>query len=417
MRLKRSTNSLPSFRRTVLAAALLQAGIVACASAYAEEADTRAPDVLRPFVGISVTHDDNFLGVTDDAIALPAIDPRHADKASNITRRVDAGVAVDKTVGLQRFTANVDLYRMNYNSFGNLDHDGRDIAADWNWHVGPHVDGHVGLTDSRDLAPFTEFHTADQNMRNQDRQYVDAGWQFHPSWKVYGGLSHYRLSYDVAPTTAPAIQAALKGSERTVNDGDLGLDFVAKSGSSVGLQYRHAKGSLSSAANSYTQDEFKGKVDWKYSVKTELQFLGGYTRWRTDGLGDFQGFNARATAYWSATRKLTFNAALWREVSAVDELFAAFALVNGESLGVNWDLLEKVKLGFDYQHQNRDYTISGATLAGRQDTYNYGAFTLTYLPTLHWKILASIYRTKLGSNVPFTGYSNTGASLGTRYEF
>lgn len=409
MRLKHFIRPQSSLRCSCAPAVVLGAMALACAPAQADEGD-----VLRPYVGASITHDDNILAATDVAMAFPALDPRHVDKRSNLTHRVEAGLIVDKNIGLQKLTANLNLNRTRFSEFGNLDYTGQDLAANWNWHVGTHIDGNIGVTHVRNLAGLDEYHLPDPHMRNQDRQYLDAGWLFHPSWKVYGGLSHYRLTYDIAAAAPVTVQAALRNAERTIDDITVGSDYLARSGSSVGLQYRHARGRLESAVNSYEQDEVKGKIDWKFSGKTDLQFLGGWVRWKDSAGNTFRGVNARLNAIWRVTKKITLDGNLFREVSAVDELYAAYALSDGLELRVNWDMLEKIKLDAEFRWQDRDYSISGNA---RQDTYHYGGLTLTYLPTRNWRLLMKLYRSQRESNLGIGTYRNNGASVGTRLEF
>ncbi|MBI1890604.1 MAG: outer membrane beta-barrel protein [Burkholderiales bacterium] len=399
MRLKNV--SLPARRRQWTLAVVFNSSVLLAAPALADEGD-----VLRPYVGASFSYNDNVLGITDDAAAAGTARP------SDTTRRLEAGLILDKTISQQRVTANLNLNRTSFNRFSNLDYTGNDISANWNWRAGSHVDGNIGATHSRTLTPFEEYHTANLNMRNQDRQYVNGGWLFHPSYKVHGGISHYRLTYDVDPASPAA--AALLGAERTVNDIEIGADYLARSGSSIGLVYRHARGSLTAANSSYDQDELKGKVDWKYSGKTDLQFLGGWVRWKDDAGRSFSGFNARVDATWRATYKITIKPSIWREVSAANELTAAYALTNGVGIAADWELDAKLRLAAELQRQNRDYALSGVP---RQDTYNSGTATLTYSPTRNWRIMLSIFRNSLGSDVPNVAFTNKGASLATRLEF
>jgi len=365
-------------------------------------------DVLHPYVGVSMTHDDNILGISNAAIAAGV--PRVSDTA----RRLEAGLNLDKTISQQRLTASLNLDKTSYNRFRSLDYDGRNLSANWNWHVAKHLEGNLGATHVRSLTSLldslsgTGLPSQVPSLRTQNRQYFDASWLLHPSWRVRGGLSHYELDY---------AQPGLQMGNRTVNDGELGADYIARSGSSIGLQYRHAEGEFQfSPLNDYSQEEVKARIDWKLTGKTDLLFVGGWVRRDTKLApgNDFSGANARINATWRATGKTVLNASVWREVGSLDEQTAAYSLNRGISLGAGWEITGQVRLDGYYQHEKRDYTTAGLA---RNDSINYGSLQLSYYPTRKWRLQTSVYRTERSSNVAASDYHNLGVSLGTRYTF
>ncbi len=246
------------------------------------------------------------------------------------------------------------------------------------------------------------------NVRTLERQYFDAAWRLHPSWRLRGGVSHFKLDYE---------QPGPQVSGRTVNDGEFGVDYLARSGSSIGLQYRRAEGDFPfSPPNNYSQDELKARVDWKLTGKTDLLFLGGWVQRDHDlsPASDFSGFNGRVNATWRATGKTTINASLWREIGALDDLTAAYSLNRGIGLGAGWEITRQTRLDAYYQHEKRDYTPGNLA---RKDSIDYASLQLTYYPIRNLRLQASVYHTDQDSNIAGSAYRNLGASLGTRYEF
>ncbi len=400
MRLQQSAAWLPSLRRQWFLPLLLNTGVVLSTPALADEGD-----VLRPYVGFSMTHDDNILA-TSKISTTP--------KLSDTARRLEAGLLVDKTFSRQRLTADINFDKTSFNRFENLDYNGRDIKGNWNWLLGSHVDGNLGLTHSRALTSVqdslesTGLPSRLPNVRTQDRQYFDAGWRFHPSWRVRGGISRYELDYD---------QPGLQTSNRTINDGEVGIDYLARSGSSIGVQVGHAEGDFAfSPANNYGQDEFKTKVVWKLTGKTDLQFLAGWVRREHDltPAQDFSGFNGRMNATWRATNKITVDAGVWREIGALDDVLTAFSLNEGISIGAGWEIDAKLRLDGYYQHEQRDYTPANLP---RTDNLNYSSLRLTYYPIRNLRIHTAVYQTVQNSNDNALSYRNKGLTVGTRYEF
>lgn len=365
-------------------------------------------DVLRAYVGIGVTHDDNILGTSNVAIA------GGADKLSDTAIRTEVGVMLDKTISRQRITADINLDHTAFNRFDNLDYDGRDISANWNWHLGEHLEGNLGASHVRALTSVQDSLTAAgvptqlPNVRTQDRQYADAAWRLHPSWRVVGGVSHYELEY---------AQSGPQVASRKVDDVEAGVDYLARSGSSVGVRVRHAEGEFPlSPLNDYSQDELKVRLEWKVTGKTDLLLLAGWVQRESDlaPANDFSGFNGRLNAVWRATGKSTVNASVWREVGALDDQTASYSLNRGLSLGTGWEITRKARLDAYYQHERRDYTPAGLT---RKDRINYGNLQLTYHPIPKLRLMTSVYRTTQGSNVAVNDYRNTGVAIATRYEF
>lgn len=407
MMFKHSCARLPALRRQYLVPLLVIPGMVFSSAAHAQTAADEG-EVLRAYVGLSLTHDDNILGTSNAAISAGT------PKLSDTARRLEAGLIFDKTISQQRLTASMNLDRTSFNRFSNLDYNGRDIRANWNWHAGSHFEGNLGathvraLTSVQDSLSITGLPSQLPNVRTQNRQYFDAAWRLHPSWRLRGGVSHYELDY---AQTGPQV------GNRTINDGEVGVDYLARSGSSIGLQYRHAEGDFQfSPLNDYSQDEVKARVDWKLTGKTDLLFLAGWVRRENDlaPANDFSGFNGRVNATWRATGKTTVNASLWREIGALDDQTASYSLNRGVSLGANWGITRQVSLDAYFQHERRDYTP--ANLA-RKDRINYSSLQLSYYPIRKLRIQTGVYRTVQSSDVAGSAYRNLGVSLGTRYEF
>lgn len=408
MMFKHSCARLPALRRQYLLPLLVIPGMAFSTAAQAQSAAGEEGEVVRAYVGLSLTHDDNILGTSNAAIAAGT------PKLSDTARRVEAGLIFDKTISQQRLTAGVNLDRTSFNRFGNLDYNGRDIRANWNWHVGSQFEGNLGLTHVRALTSVQDSLVATglpsqlPNVRTQNRQYFDAAWRLHPSWRLRGGVSHYKLDYD---------QAVQQAGNRSVNDVEAGFDYLARSGSSAGLQYRHAEGDFPlSSLNDYSQDELKARVDWKVTGKTDLLFLAGWVQRDNDlaPANDFSGFNGRVNATWRATGKTTINASLWREIGALDDQIVSYSLNRGISLGAGWEITRQIRLDGYLQHERRDYTP--ANLA-RKDRVNYGSLQLSYYPIRKLRIQTGVYRTVQNSDVAGIAYRNLGVSLGTRYEF
>lgn len=378
---------------------LLALGALTSVSAMAAEGD-----VFTPYASYGIYHDDNLLR-----------NPDYLGKESDRWTRAAVGVKIDKDIGRQELTADLSANHSDYDRFTQFDNTGKELEANWKWTLGNLFSGNVGTSYSEALTPFEDFRSLEPNIRTQTKNYVDASWRLHPSWQLNAGYSRYDLRYDLA---------SQEPSERNLDIADIGVDYLARSGNKVGLVFRHMEGEYPAAPiNTYSQNEIKAKVDWQITGKTYLQFLGGWARreYDTNSQRDSSEPSARLIAYWKATGKTSFSVGAWREIGATDDLAANYALNQGVSLASTWDATEKISVDGLLLTEKRDYNgvsvLEGIAPLDRNDRYHNAVLGVTYKPTRHWRIRASIYRAKLDSNIAAETYTSNGILLNTRYEF
>jgi exopolysaccharide biosynthesis operon protein EpsL len=375
-------------------------------------------DTLRPFVRYAVTYDDNVLGLPSGVSAIEAIG---LDSKSDMSQTWEAGVLLDKKFGRQYFTGSLKAGKTRYDTYKALNFDGRDLVGNWNWFLGNHLQGNVGATYAKGLTPFTDFHQFVRNVRTQQREYIDATWRFHPSWRVKTAASRYQLDYDLL---------SQQPSNRTENRYDLGLDYLARSGSSAGLLLVNTKGNypnrlqLGSVAlsNSYEQDEIKANIDWRVSGNTRLQLLAGrVSRTQQDPrVNDFNGINARLTADWVVTGKLRMTGAIWRETGIVDDLSAVYSLNKGISVAPRWQISEKILLDMQVKYEKRDFSqslgSSSAFFNERQDSLRTASLAISYKPLRNTVLQTSIFHSAKSSDLQFDGYRRNGISISVQQQ-
>ncbi|MBB5199303.1 XrtB/PEP-CTERM-associated polysaccharide biosynthesis outer membrane protein EpsL [Glaciimonas immobilis] len=376
------------------------------------------PDAITPYVGLGATYDNNVLRLRNKA-AGQAIGI--GTGLSDVTRRAEAGVALDEKIGQQRINANLNLVKVDYNRFSTLNHVDKNASGNLNWHAGSHVEGNVGASYSEGLTPFIDFHQLAQNTRKQVNEHADAAWLFHPSWRVNAGLVHTDLSYNLASQNA---------LNNTQNQELIGIDYLAATGSTFGLQLGHTRASFPNPQqngnlllnNSYDQNEAKVKIDWLATGITHMHFLGGWVRRKQDAFSvrDFSGFNSRLSVDWSPTSKVDVSVSAWRQIGAVDDLTSIYSLNRGAGAAASWHYSEKIRLVAQYKYEKRDFshsTASGALGADQNDALRNLALTLVYQPTQRWDVQLSASRsTQTVSNFN-GGYSSNAVMFNTRYIF
>lgn len=382
-------------------------GTLFCSPALAQLSDT-----LQPFVGISYTYDDNLF-------RLPDNDPRIT---SDTIRTEFAGLGFERPVGRQVFSGSVRFSRVDFKNNSDLNYNGKDANLNWKWVLGNHLDGTAGATYSETLNSFNDFHTTERNIRTSRGAYVDGGWRFHPSWRVRGRASTDKYEYELVE------QRYLNRKE---DRGEVGIDYLAASGSTIGLQARRTRGNypfpLQVGAfiddEGYRQTDLQLKVVWLYSAVTQVQFLGGRAR-REHTLfaeRDSSGTNGHLDVRWQPRVALGFTLSAWREFQPFEGSVASYDMSTGASLQADWALTSKVALKASVRHNKRDFDgfLSGVTLLGKQDdSTNQLSAGVTYNPLPRLTLSATLTRDSRSTNTAFsTQYRAKGAVVSANYQF
>ncbi|WP_312515632.1 XrtB/PEP-CTERM-associated polysaccharide biosynthesis outer membrane protein EpsL [Massilia sp.] len=331
-------------RRFRLLAAL--GGILLTASAPAAEPE----EGVHLYGGIGWAHDDNLLRIADG-------EQPFAGRRSDSYRTGEAGVVVNKRISRQRLAATAKVSKVRFDHFDQLDYEGRDVQATWNWAVGNKLEGRAEALYVQTLAPYTDFRSDQRNLRRQRRQLFDAGYRLHPSWKLRAGAARDKYTYELQ---------VQRYNDRTEKAFEAELLYQPKSGSSVGLVARRVKGEYPYrrpfnplvASDDFTQDELKARVHWLAGGATTLQALAGYVRRRQPsyGEGSTSGFNGRLNASYAPVGKLGYTAAVWREFAPIESPSVSTTLNKGASIGATWDASAKVKLEASAVYERRAYS-------------------------------------------------------------
>lgn len=338
-------SSIPSGRLSLLPLAV---AVFAAVPASAQVSGPQLSDTIHPFVSLGYTYDNNLLRLPDGVSA--------GGQRSDRIRQSQAGVLVERAIGRQKLTGSAKISRVKFDHFEQLDYSGKDFQADLAWQLGNHLEGNLGGTYERTLTPFADFQSTERNLRTQRREYLNGGWRFHPSWRLRGGYTSARYEYELL---------AQRASNRTEKITEVGIDYLAASGSRIGLVARRLDGHYPTpyrvggipVQSDYIQDELKLNVWWALSGMTQVQALAGYARRERefDSTRDASGANGRVTVRWAPTGKLKLTADAWREFAAVESTFVSSSLNKGASLGAVLDVTSKVQANASLRTQTREF--------------------------------------------------------------
>lgn len=399
--------SSPSCRPLTLAALI---GAALCAPAQAAISDT-----IHPFVSVAYSYEDNLLRLPDGV-------PGPSGSRSDNMTQIQAGLLLERPIGRQLLTAQAKVSRVSFSHYDQLNYNGKDLSAEWQWFVLRDFSGHLGASYAEVLTPFTDYHSSERNLRTTRRIYGDGNWRFHPSWQVHAGVSHSHFSYDLA---------SQRFLDRTEDSDDVGFDYLAASGSRFGMVARHTRGEYPNKQpfgtqlidNGFSQDDIKANVYWLASGVTQVQVLAGWAKREHNFFTnhDASGANGRVTVYWQPLGRVKFTLAGWREFAAVESTLVSSSLNKGASVGATYDLGAKLRADASVRHESRDFnTINSIVLPGpASDSGTYATTGLTYAPTQHIQLNVSVFReSRSGSAYVGTGsYTAKGATVSATGQF
>jgi exopolysaccharide biosynthesis operon protein EpsL len=329
-------------------------------AAFAMPAGAGPGDALHWYAGVGYGHDDNLLRIPE---GQPAFDGTLGDS----WWQREAGLIFDKTYGRQRITAIAKLSKYDFHHFRQLDYDGKDLQASWFWQLGNRFEGKVGATYQQVLAPYTDFLSNERNLRRSRSRFADGAWRFHSSWRARAGFQRDTFSYELL---------SQRYNNRTEDASELELDYLPKSGSTVGLVARHVRGNYPYLrpigpflfSDNFKQDELKARVLWQATGSTSIDALVGRTSRSqpSRGPGKTSGLAGRVKATWQPRGKFSYNASVWRDFAALESTLVSYTLNKGASAGAQWDATAKVKVNADAAFERRSYNARRA-FAGSDD--------------------------------------------------
>lgn len=384
-------------------------GYMACSLAHANSADP-----LQVSGGLTYAHDNNLFRLADDS-------PGYGGQRGDSWRQASVGLSYNQTFGRQVLALQGSVNNVRYDHFSQLNYNGKDYQAALSWYLGSNVDGHAGATYSDTLASYADVRSNERVLRQRERDYVDGGWRFHPRWRVRGGYSRDKSSYDVA-------------SQQVVNRIDstyeAGLDYAVRTGSTVGLVARRTEGRYPLQGglahtvfdSSYNQDELKARIVWRLNQNFDAEFLGGRAR-RTHlyaSSEDTSGFNTRVSANWAATSAVSLTAAGWREFSPIESSLVSYSLNRGASVNAVWVRTAKLRFDASMRYEKRDFNrVSRAAFAETGDTSRHSTLGVTFAPADAVQLRASLYRdTRNGAALFGLGaYRATGFMINANTQF
>ncbi len=359
---------------------------------FASSVQAHEGDTFRPFVSYGLFSDSNLFRLADSE--SPGF-PR-SDRYSVLS----AGLNVDWKPGRQQIVANATKTRVRYNRNAMFDSDGNDYQATWNWRLGNRLSGNLGAAESLSQSNFDSVGLVN-NQVTRKRRFGHAEWEFHPRWRIGGGIAEADYA-----NSAPS----LASQDAQTQARDVNLSYRTPKGSSLSAQIRRIDAEypnlqcvssffgfcLEVADNSYKQTEYNLLGNWSASGKLKLRGQAGWVDRQYENVlrglfggvvpalkprPDFSGFAGRVSADWYASGKTLLSVSAYQELGGASDINASSVLKKGASMNGVWLIREKWRLNAGATFENRDFKgDSGTIQPQRNDDTTSESLSISYMP-------------------------------------
>jgi len=310
----------------------------------------------------------------------------------------EAGLGSELDFGPDRLTLDASATRDQYDRFSFLNHYEYLFDGDFDWRLGPVVDGTATFEQTRYMAPFTNTFTTSLLLNTDRTASVAVRVLMTPEWRL-----------DLTPQLNE-VDTPLPGFpdfKLTETSGAAGLDYLGFGKLTAGVLFTADRGRYEgiAAATRYQQREFDLTANYKVSGFSSLAASAGYTSRNSQvnpadsipapaGVGAFAGYAGTVGTTSGATGALTYERQFTGKTSGHISVFrrvesyAAGAnpeIGAGGEVGLTWKADPKITVSLTYGLA-RDQIEGGlivVNIANRTDRTQTAAFDVRYA-ALSW---------------------------------
>ena len=370
-------------------------------------------DRYQFFTGIGYTYDGNVFRTSKSGITPPK---------KNLIRSTYIGVGLNLPVSLQRFVVNARMNQTRFRDLGELDYNGRSLNASWLWQIGNDWSGRLGYSQSRTASDFSNFGGTTQNLRDQDRVFVDANVMLDPTHRLEMGFSQAK-----SENSAQANQR----NDYTDNQLYFGIQYISQAGNSYGLRLAYddlklpnpARFGATSIDNSHQQAVLDFTYAWKFNGVSNIYGRFGFEEreYKEFSGRDYSGFAWSFSYDWTPNQKSAVLFNFRREIDGLNDFASNYALVHGFSIRPRWIVSSKVNVTWDFGYSRLEFRgdpgiLNVADQERKDKIKNYG-MSVDYAPLPSASMSLSLRRDQRSSNISGIDFEATVVSGSVDFRF
>lgn len=377
-------------------------------------------DRVRPFIGAVATYYSNLF-FTDERIPTT---PTFKGVESDLSYGLRGGVNADYYLSRQRFTVNATATESQFQNNSNLDNIAYNARGAMNWVIGSDWEGDLAAAYTQSLGSFADIRSNVKNIRTTESFSGSAMYRMYYDWKLRGAITQTLLENGAD---------RFRAGNRNDTAYEFGTRYYSKGGDNfLGLNFKTTDGQfpnrefipgLSRVNSSFLQYDLQGTVDWRYSGETKIIGAVGWTNRLHSEVTqrNFAGLTGRITVVYSLSGRTTINAAVRRDVGAIEDVTSNFVLTQGFSIGPTYALTGKINLSANYDYSQRKFLgdpgfiVSG--VPARVDDIQTLSVNLGFAATRNGSVNVSLSQSMRGSNRPFSDYNATTLTVSGQLTF
>ena len=409
----------------------LGAAIFTACAALPTQARALWNDSVTPFVEQKATHDSNVFRLSDGSNSA---NPPDAPSGGDTYTTTTAGLNLDLPVSRQRFQVGYARNYFRYDRLTQLDFDGYDGKALWQWQVGNDTSGQLSYAQNLAIASFANIGGTTPDPLTTRQALFNGTYMVTPRWRAQAGAGGFQQR-----NGDPVRQSI----DIDIVSGDASLSYATPANTHIGLGVRAEKGRYpnrdfvspdpqnnvpgSTFDNAYRQYGVDLVADWTATGLSHLSARLGRVSRRNEHLPerDFYGTAVRVQHDWTPTGKLSLSTTAVQDINPYEDIRASYAYVRGVSFRPTLSVTGKIDVSGTFEYSRRQYfgdpnldpnpPPTGA--AGRTDRVRSATATLSYRPLRTLALQINAQRESRSSTIPFGDYEVTVFGVSAKLSF
>lgn len=366
---------------------LFLAGVLASAIVSGVRADEA--DTFNVYLALGAQRDSNLFR-------------QSANGRSDTIATTSLTLALNKPMGLQRFSLQATLVDYRYAEFDYLDYRALNYSGVWNWALTHRLSGDLTLNQTEAQNSFVDFvggaAQTRPNVRKTRVNHFGAEWRVAGGWRLLGGVTNNEQANSDTFNAENGF---------VLNSGELGGKYQWSAGTYLQVLQREGHGEytdrvlvgfdvLPASRNPQFDTEFKQSeteakfyvpLTGKSSVSTRLARQS--RKHEHFPQRDYDANIGRVDLNWQPLGKISLTGSLRREISAYQDNFSSYYLADGFNLQPYWQISGKVgmRLRYDWQRRKYDGELFPSRFSERRDTLQTVALGVDWQP-VRWLTLS-----------------------------
>ena len=320
-------------------------------------------------------------------------DPKRGDSYDSYGGTFDMGYVWSR----QSLTFHIDGHDYKYEHFDDLDHQEYKVSGDWNWAIGPVLDGSIGANRNRDMVPFydyigTQIGAQQPNAAVLSLQTTQAE---HARFNIRVGAD-WRLETLVSTSTSDSPRPGLPHLSLREDTGQEAIKYTGAAGLTAGIAATYVRGTYSGADQAadpnfipvdaqvidphYHQVAFQGTASYSLNPGSALDGAAGYSkRTSANGIDNLSGLTG-SLAY---RRNLTAKTRVKFELSRVLNSYITNAGSEIDTSGlfqIDWEATRKIGVSARYSYTYSELPRQGLGGDDRVDHFRIAQIGISYKP-------------------------------------